>query len=234
MLLITDIVVNKMKLRREQVKLRSLLKETITLLCKNGLDFSNGIIIDALIGITTDGNETFLVKLEEKVGDVDSEAKADDMTNDKGHDSVDQDQRMGASQKRRTIDNFGSTPAKRHRTDSDDDDSADDFLGNGSDDSDVENAVNDKGNADLTAVKQEKPDYDDQPRAQITASDIIMDGGSHDGSSSTWNQSSTNDTNAAGSQQVGLCDVCNELVIILIILYLLGFWKKNCFSTWHR
>ena len=57
-----------MKLREDQLKLQSLLKETITVLCKNGVQFSQGFVIDALIGITTDNQSTFLIKLEETIG----------------------------------------------------------------------------------------------------------------------------------------------------------------------
>ena len=57
-----------MKLREDQLKLQSVLKETITVLCKNGVQFSQGFVIDALIGITTDNQSTFLIKLEETIG----------------------------------------------------------------------------------------------------------------------------------------------------------------------
>ena len=56
-----------MKLRRHQLKLQALIAETIALLCKNGLEYSDGCVIDALIGVTTDDSETFLVKVAETV-----------------------------------------------------------------------------------------------------------------------------------------------------------------------
>ena len=62
-----------MKLKEDQATLQALLRETIVLLCKNGLQFNKGLSIDALIGITTDDESTFLLKLEETIGDVDTD-----------------------------------------------------------------------------------------------------------------------------------------------------------------
>ena len=93
----------------------------------------------------------------------------------------------------------------------------------------MDNTTNNQQNTDFVAVKQERSDYDgqytyndqsqtydvppdgedqyaqdDQSQACDAPPDGSVDDGSHDGSLSTWNQSTTNDdTNAAaGSQQV--------------------------------
>ena len=234
-----------MRLREGQSRLQGLLKETITLLCKNGLYFTNGFIIDALIGITTDDSETFLLKLEETVG----------VVGDKQNTEIEQADVSGksrASQKRLSHGNTRSTPTKRRRADSDDDDSDDDFrddyedqddCGYNNDDvtdynnshidndnvSDTNNIKGEQFGDQLMSIKQEQSNYDgqytqydqsqpygtppdgdgqfmqdDQAHPHDPPPDGSVDGGSHDGSSSTWNQSSTNnDTNAAaGSQQV--------------------------------
>ena len=47
--------------------MKNLLAETVTLLCKNGLSFQEEMRIEALIGITIDRNDVFLVHINEKL-----------------------------------------------------------------------------------------------------------------------------------------------------------------------
>lgn len=54
-----------MVLKPDQEHIRELLAETITLLCCNGLHFKSEFSIDALIGITIDQDEVFLVSIKE-------------------------------------------------------------------------------------------------------------------------------------------------------------------------
>lgn len=56
-----------MGLTMEQQQVRDLLTETVTLLCKNGLQFSHELGIEALIGITLDKEEVFLVSIKETI-----------------------------------------------------------------------------------------------------------------------------------------------------------------------
>lgn len=56
-----------MVLTNEQKRVRDLLTETVTLLCKNGLQFKSEIGIEALIGITLDRDEVFLVSIKETI-----------------------------------------------------------------------------------------------------------------------------------------------------------------------
>ena len=135
---------NKMKLSTEQVKLENLLRETITVLCKNRLCFNNGFIIDALIGITTDDSETFLLKLEETVGDVGGEAIAEDGTHDRSDDNRDRTPRTRASRKRRTNRNISDTATKRQRP------------GTNGDSNDVVGASQEQHDRDLMLVKPEQ------------------------------------------------------------------------------
>ena len=53
--------------REDQDRLRSLMVETITLLCKSGLHFKSELSVEGLIGITVDSEEVFLVSLKETV-----------------------------------------------------------------------------------------------------------------------------------------------------------------------
>ena len=51
----------------EQDRLRDLLTDTITLLCKNGLPYKKEFTVEALIGITLDSQDVFLVNIKEIV-----------------------------------------------------------------------------------------------------------------------------------------------------------------------
>ena len=192
-----------MKLREEQTRLQGLLKETITMLCKNGLHFKNGFIIDALIGITTDDSETFLLNLEETVGNVGSDIKAEVSYDADGTD----DGGFRASRKRNRVRVTDGTPTKRLRADSNDDDSDHDYQDDDYDhDNGIDHIKNEQDDIDLILVKQEQSDHDGQNTLddnEVQAYSAHLDGVSHDGSSSTWEQCSTSNNNTApGSQQV--------------------------------
>ena len=131
-----------MKLSEDQRKLQTLLKETITLVCKSRLQSSKGFVIDALIGITTDDASTFLLKLEETVGDVDVEDNAESEKSD--HDEAG---RGGSrsSRKRPPDGDTRRTDSKRHRSDDDDFDNASDDDYKDNDDQDCcQDAVTNK------------------------------------------------------------------------------------------
>ena len=139
-----------MKLREDQARLQVLLKETITLLCKNGLHFKNGFIIDALIGITTDDSETFLVKLEEEVVSLNDD------------DIVDGTCKSKTPRKRASSGITVDTPSKRQR-----------FEDVNSDDNDYDNDGDDgivKNQEDDYEVKQEQTDDDGQDDQSYDAS----------------------------------------------------------------
>lgn len=56
-----------MKLGEDQQRLKDLLKDTITLLCKNGLQYKDEFSVEALIGITLDHDNVFLVNIKETI-----------------------------------------------------------------------------------------------------------------------------------------------------------------------
>ena len=56
-----------MLLNEEQVKLRALLTEAITVLCKNGLSFRSEVSVEGLLGITLDNQHVFLIPLNETI-----------------------------------------------------------------------------------------------------------------------------------------------------------------------
>ena len=53
--------------RHEQKKLQCLLKDAVTLLCKSSLTYTKDVTVEGLLGITVDGENVFLVNLNEIV-----------------------------------------------------------------------------------------------------------------------------------------------------------------------
>ena len=56
-----------MNLTEEQSKLKALLTEAITVLCKNGISFFQEVTVEGLLGITTDNQDVFLISLNELI-----------------------------------------------------------------------------------------------------------------------------------------------------------------------
>lgn len=70
-------------MKPDQERVRSLLTDTITLLCKNGLHFKKQLKVEGLIGVTLDDNEVFIVHLNEIVEDFATASQAIEKDNDK-------------------------------------------------------------------------------------------------------------------------------------------------------
>ncbi len=56
-----------MPLSEDQEKVKVLLSEAITVLCRNGLNYRNEFTIEGLLGITLDSEDVFLVNINERV-----------------------------------------------------------------------------------------------------------------------------------------------------------------------
>ena len=56
-----------MVFKPDQQKMQQLLSEAITVLCKNGLNYQSHVNVEALIGITLDDDEVFLVSVRETI-----------------------------------------------------------------------------------------------------------------------------------------------------------------------
>lgn len=69
-------------MKPDQERVRSLLTDTITLLCKNGLHFRKQLKVEGLIGVTLDDNEVFIVHLNEIVEDFATSSQAIEQDND--------------------------------------------------------------------------------------------------------------------------------------------------------
>lgn len=57
------------KMKADQERVKTLLTDTVTLLCKNGLFFSQQLKVQGLLGITVDDNEVFIVHIDEIYAD---------------------------------------------------------------------------------------------------------------------------------------------------------------------
>lgn len=55
-------------MKPDQERVKNLLTDTITLLCRNGLQFKTEIKVQGLLGITLDESEVFLVQIDERIG----------------------------------------------------------------------------------------------------------------------------------------------------------------------
>lgn len=56
-------------MKADQERVKTLLTDTVTLLCKNGLFFSQQLKVQGLLGITVDDNEVFIVHIDEIYAD---------------------------------------------------------------------------------------------------------------------------------------------------------------------
>ena len=56
-------------MRPDQERVRNLLTDTVTLLCKNGLQYQTELRVQGVLGITLDDSDVFIVHINEKFGD---------------------------------------------------------------------------------------------------------------------------------------------------------------------
>ncbi|KAK2175659.1 hypothetical protein NP493_714g00029 [Ridgeia piscesae] len=56
-------------MKADQERVRNLLTDTVTLLCKNGLQYQTELRVQGVLGITLDNNDVFIVHINEKFGD---------------------------------------------------------------------------------------------------------------------------------------------------------------------
>ena len=197
-----------MKLKEYQIELQDLVKETVTLLCKNALPVRvKRFSLDALICVTPDNASAFVLKLEETVGCI-SAADDDHDAND-ANDSLDDSSDVNdivdeadANDVHQCDNNVKTEPEsidcdKISSTDTDNDDDTNKMD---------ESAAQQDG--DLVVVKQEPPDDGpfapaDKSSADDTVLDVSnVDDGCHDGSSSLNQSPSTDGQGASGSRQV--------------------------------
>ena len=57
-------------MKADQERVRNLLTDTVTLLCKNGLQYQTELRVQGVLGITLDNNDVFIVHINEKFGDI--------------------------------------------------------------------------------------------------------------------------------------------------------------------
>ena len=56
-------------MKADQARVRDLLTQTITLMCKNGLEFCRDLRVEGLLAVTVDGTDVFVIHMDEKVTD---------------------------------------------------------------------------------------------------------------------------------------------------------------------
>ena len=56
-------------MKPDQERVRNLLTDTVTLLCKNGLQYQTELRVQGVLGITLDNSDVFIVHINEKFGD---------------------------------------------------------------------------------------------------------------------------------------------------------------------
>ena len=64
-----DLIEIFFKMKPDQERVRALLTDTVTLLCKNGLHFDKQMRVQGLLGITLDDDDVFIVHINESVVD---------------------------------------------------------------------------------------------------------------------------------------------------------------------
>jgi hypothetical protein len=99
-----------MVLKADQQRVRALLAETVTLLCKNGLHYKSEFSIEGLIGITLDKDEIFLVSIKETIKSPNAERMSGDGSG--GH--VIDPQSISVNRKRRQEANEASLKQEHH------------------------------------------------------------------------------------------------------------------------
>ena len=55
-------------MKADQERVRNLLTDTVTLLCKNGLQYQTELRVQVVLGITLDNNDVFIVHINEQFG----------------------------------------------------------------------------------------------------------------------------------------------------------------------
>ena len=76
-----------MVLKPEQDRVRALMADTVSLLCKNGLHYTKEFSIEGLLGITLDRNQVFLVNINEIVKMEGYKSESDSDGSDPGSDA---------------------------------------------------------------------------------------------------------------------------------------------------
>ena len=67
-----------MREKTDQLRMRSLLTEAVTLLCKTGLQFCSEFTVEGLLGITLDNDDIFLININETVKTTELQTKHKD------------------------------------------------------------------------------------------------------------------------------------------------------------
>ena len=99
------------KMKPDQERVHTLLTDTVTLLCKNGLHFNQGIVIQGVIGVTIDDHEVFIVHIDKEYSnsqpDTNTYAVKEEAENDE---QMPVPEESFPATKKRKLDRFSSNP----------------------------------------------------------------------------------------------------------------------------
>ena len=62
-------------MKQDHQRVQNMLLSTVSMLCKNGLQFNTELKVEGLIGVTLDNNEVFLVHINEKISSASEDAQ---------------------------------------------------------------------------------------------------------------------------------------------------------------
>jgi len=68
-------------MKADQARVRDLVTQTITLMCRDGLEFCRDLRVEGLLAVTVDGSDVFVIHMDEKVAERPSYAAASCYTN---------------------------------------------------------------------------------------------------------------------------------------------------------
>lgn len=90
-----------MVLKSDKIRLRKMLSDSITVLCRAGLPFQSKVQVEALIGITLDDSEVILLSFKETMSSngliLSSDSADEDDTNDRRNFVIDEDQNCNSA-----------------------------------------------------------------------------------------------------------------------------------------
>ena len=148
-----------MVVKEEQERVKTLISDTVTLLCRNGLSYKSKFCINALIGITLDEDEIMLVDIRETVKNIGAEDSAEESGDASNQTAKSLTSRKRKKRKRRNREDNGS-----YQSDSDASEGA--GVGSGYEDNTEEPASKrlvkeeeaDEDSDDLVFIKDEPAD----------------------------------------------------------------------------
>lgn len=213
-----------MKLPEDQTRLKGLLQETITLLCKNGLNYRAEFSVEALIVVTLDREQMFHANIKETVAKEGVDLSLEFVDSDSEKEVSSTIVKRGKTGKRRRQQQRDDSPEVPEKRTSSRDYGDNSQAGDGEDPrSDPDQQVkdeNDENSSECLIVKDEQGNRSQNP---MPVADLeLVDGGekgSVDYGSGMWNVQGASNVSAEGdrSQQVCSNNIYNFVCVVTVI-----------------